>query len=417
MNIYDYFSSSDIANHCKGIGHVFNSLEMAVIIDISDRTIEEKYIAWREITTDYPDMPIPESDGFREEKESLHEYLKEYMAHTDKQISDFLIQRNDEIYSFYRYRETGIYDRDYDEDDGLYTTFEKVLEKLQEQQKWEKENNCAQKNDYRTIIKKQKIDSDEYHASVEIDLKKQLLSIYYRHDSKLYRGMDSLSEICIFIPTPFKKGDILIDRKGIPFAITDLLYWLDFYKKYPNGHCGWDMQAQGYFFHKNKFEWDHGFRINELRYFSGDLDGLNRFLVHVAKFLKEDVNCLHCLIGAHEKYSLEHRLDKIKNDPEMSYAFNNIEGINNTGNYINVSQGYNTVVTIRAKQDAFFDIACNYANIKTVESNIDEESITVNVDITKEDAVALITKHGNDVEILNPAEFVALNKRNNQNRV
>jgi len=413
MNIYDYFISPDIVKHCKEIGHVFNSLEMAVIIDISDKTIEEKHIAWHEIIADYPDMPIPESNGFREEKESLHEYLKEYMAHTEKQISDFLTQRNDEVYYFYRYRKTGIYDRDYDEDNGLYTTFEKVLEKLQEQQEYEKEHNCSKKNAYQIVIEKQKIDTDESHASVEIDSKKQLLSVYYKWDSELSLGMNSLSEICIFIPTPFEKGDILIDRKGVPFVITDLLYWLDNYKKYPNGHCGWDMQAQGYYFQKTKFEWDHGFIINELRYFSGDLEGQERLLVHVGKFLKGDTTCLHCLIGAYEKYNAEHRLDKIKNDRELAYVLNNIEGINKTGNLISVSQGYNALVTIRANKDAFFDIICNYANIKTVESNIDEESITFNVDITKEDVISLIEEHGDAIEILNPAEFLTLNKKDN----
>ncbi|MDR2572365.1 MAG: hypothetical protein LBD23_18995 [Oscillospiraceae bacterium] len=403
MNIYDYFSSLDIVNHCKEIGHVFTSLEMTVIIDISDRTIEEKHAAWHEIIADYPDMPIPESNGFDKGHDSLHEYLKEYMAHTKKQINDFMTPRKDEVYHFSTFRKIGLYDSDDKDDNGLYTTFEKVWENLQE---WENEYSCAWKDGYRAVVKKQKIDADEYHASVEIDSNMQLLSIYYKYDSGLSWGMNSLDEICIYIPTPFELGDILIDKIGKPFVLTDLLYWFDNYKNSPNGYCGWDMQAQGYFFHKGKFEWDHGFQINELRYFSGELEGQDRFLVHVGKFLKKDINCLHCLIGAHEKYALELRLDEINSDWQMVYVLKNIEGNNEASKSISISQGYNPPVTIRAKKDAWFEIISEYANVKTVGSDIDEETMTITVDITKKDAMDLVAKYGDNVEILHPADLV-----------
>jgi hypothetical protein len=64
MNIYSFFRSPDIATHCEKNGHELNSLEMAVIVDISDRTLKSKIVAWREIIAEYPDMSIPESNGF-----------------------------------------------------------------------------------------------------------------------------------------------------------------------------------------------------------------------------------------------------------------------------------------------------------------------------------------------------------------
>ena len=45
MNIYDYFHSNDIAEHCKKIGHVFSPLDMAVIIEKSDKPIRKKHAA------------------------------------------------------------------------------------------------------------------------------------------------------------------------------------------------------------------------------------------------------------------------------------------------------------------------------------------------------------------------------------
>lgn len=41
MNIYDYFKSADVAEHCKSIGHRFNTIEMSWIIDQSDKTINQ----------------------------------------------------------------------------------------------------------------------------------------------------------------------------------------------------------------------------------------------------------------------------------------------------------------------------------------------------------------------------------------
>ena len=42
MNIYDYFKSADVAEHCKSIGHRFNTVEIAWIIDQSDKTINQR---------------------------------------------------------------------------------------------------------------------------------------------------------------------------------------------------------------------------------------------------------------------------------------------------------------------------------------------------------------------------------------
>ena len=65
------------------------------------------------------------------------------------------------------------------------------------------------------------------------------------------------------------------------------------------------------------------------------------------------------------------------------------------------------------KHIAWHEIIADYPDMPIPESNIDEESIKFNVDITKEDVINLIAKHGDAVEILNPAEFLTLNKKDN----
>jgi len=97
MNIYSYIISPDIADHCQKIGHVFNSLEMAVIIAISEKTIKEKHAAWREIIADYPDMPIHDSLNF-DARESLHVFLRELITWEEKCITDFYATGDDVVF-------------------------------------------------------------------------------------------------------------------------------------------------------------------------------------------------------------------------------------------------------------------------------------------------------------------------------
>ena len=88
MNIYDFINSPDVAEYCQSIEHVFNSLEMAVIVALSRKTMKEKHAAWREIFTQYPDMPISERPWFSAQ-ESLHGYLRELVAHEINVYDEF----------------------------------------------------------------------------------------------------------------------------------------------------------------------------------------------------------------------------------------------------------------------------------------------------------------------------------------
>ena len=65
MNQYKYIESPENAAYCEKIGHVFSPLEMAVIIARNHKmTLVDRHTAWKEIMDDYPDMPIPASQGF-----------------------------------------------------------------------------------------------------------------------------------------------------------------------------------------------------------------------------------------------------------------------------------------------------------------------------------------------------------------
>ena len=99
MNIYSCIPSPDIAAHCEKIGHVFNPLEMAVIVAMCGKSLKEKHSAWREIISGYPDMPIHKSLNF-DAQESLHEYLRGLIAHEEKQIAEFYAPADGAVFHF-----------------------------------------------------------------------------------------------------------------------------------------------------------------------------------------------------------------------------------------------------------------------------------------------------------------------------
>ena len=72
MNIYKYFNSRDIAEHCKKLGHSFSGWDMALLISQSNHhTLQEKAQAWQEIIDTMPD----EYDN----GDSLHQFLRDYI--------------------------------------------------------------------------------------------------------------------------------------------------------------------------------------------------------------------------------------------------------------------------------------------------------------------------------------------------
>jgi len=99
MNIYNYILNPEIAAHCEKIRHTYNPVEMAVIIDRSNKTIEEKHNAYREIINEYPDMPITEKSNIKI-KDSLHNYLKELIIWEDECINFCTTDRTAKYYPF-----------------------------------------------------------------------------------------------------------------------------------------------------------------------------------------------------------------------------------------------------------------------------------------------------------------------------
>lgn len=120
MDIYSFINSPDIAAYCREINKVWTPFEMAVIIGRSERTMTDKHAAWRELITDYPDMPIPKNPQYWGDK-NLHQILSEEITYEERVLTLF---KTPEPGAVYRYT---VKWRDKDKhSDSVFTSFEKA---------------------------------------------------------------------------------------------------------------------------------------------------------------------------------------------------------------------------------------------------------------------------------------------------
>lgn len=99
MNIYEYFNSWDIAEHCKKLGHSFTGREMAYLIWQSNHhTLYQKIQAWEELINTMPDekhVDFEYADG-----SGLHYFLRKYITRLRKFIEEFQINTDNCVYSY-----------------------------------------------------------------------------------------------------------------------------------------------------------------------------------------------------------------------------------------------------------------------------------------------------------------------------
>jgi len=251
MNIYSYLCSPDIAAHCEKIGHVFNPLEMAVIVDMSNKTMREKHSAWREIIADYPDMPIRASKCFRA-RDSLHEYLLELIEYEESALSEFY----DSNYgNTFVYRPSLVFsDKSSSDNMYSYTTAEEA---------WKAIRANIDDFQFKEAITHARICRDyvleEYSGTyfcvpdeVWLNSTGDILMCNVEVEGYLNKP-DGLNTIFIHIPMPFEKGDLVEfvgdpDDNG-PCVLRDLPHWQQNYEKRLSGEMsdGSDMIAWIYF--------------------------------------------------------------------------------------------------------------------------------------------------------------------------
>ena len=305
LNIYDYFNSRDIAEHCRKIAHPFTAVETAYLVWHSNHhTLEDKHEAWQEIIDTLPDETFHPNWDF--DDHTLHSFLRTYIRLQNEFIADFCTTKEGYIYTY-----STLYKRhdQFMPDDIFFDSYEACLNALKVNELDDDTyDEIAKVKITRYRLYSSHISFRDAQEPESIVFDKQLRPIdiapvCVSEGEKRYLSPSyGFYEMWVAIPTPFRKGDIVMDvdiyddqcRKHLPFILDRIPYWR---KDADNGdNCeqeverllNWgvdwtDMQEGVYFQHDNgEIYWDHAFHYLDLEYYRDELVGTEKFLQTVS---------------------------------------------------------------------------------------------------------------------------------------
>ena len=203
-----------------------------------------------------------------------------------------------------------------DEYEDIYTTFKEVQKDIDNEIKKDEEQEIIS---FR-IRKREFLRNSKYNIGAEYKLnnerKLEMVNIYDFKSEWL-----DISNICLNIPTPFKKGDLLIatsktpfgegfvlNYERFPFVLDNLIFWnkrcLENFKR--GGGDSSDMEGIGYLINDyGELYSDNIFDYDSWEYFEEELEGIDRLLKPVSSLFKEEID-ITLFISAYEKIKQEH---------------------------------------------------------------------------------------------------------------
>ena len=316
IDVYNLINSKAISKHCRKINHKFNTEELAVLIFRNKRmNVDEKISAYQELISDYPDMEVIKRFNC-EHYDSVKDMIKEEITRI-QDLRKILEKDEEDVVYTYNYWSN---DKDKirggkDEYRDIYKTFKEVQKEIDNDLKEDEEKEIIS---FR-IRKRQFSKDSKYDIIAEYKLnenrKLEIVNIYDHTCEGLNIGY-----ICLNIPTPFKKGDLLVstsqtpfgeayvlDYERFPFVLDNLITWNDkFQKMLAKGNFdSSDMQGPGYLITEyGELDYDNVFDYDSWEYFEGNLQREERILKGISSLMKNEIG-VNLFIRAYEHIKSE----------------------------------------------------------------------------------------------------------------
>ena len=223
MNIFRFINSKDICGYLRELQYQFTVPEAAFLIYMS-RTVplKEKFHAWQEIINTMPDCSMKERFNMKAIP-SFHQFLEDYMALQKKMLAGFY-QQEKAVYTIEFYeKELGKNDW---VDLGLYfPDYQTAVSNLTE-------NWLEDDGEKIRITKHYFADGaikQEKELWIETDWQLNVLSLGEKDclsDSEIDIAI-TFEGMWFSFPTPFHRGDILVDQKDpdSPIVLQDISTW------------------------------------------------------------------------------------------------------------------------------------------------------------------------------------------------
>lgn len=271
MDIYPFIDSQAIREHLQKLDYGFCASEMAYLIWQSrKKTLEEKLRAWQELMETTADEEVF-SDRRRGTKISLHQVLRKYV-NTQKNRMEAFQDGKDCIY-FYGYEEDSFYE--YGEvskgvpwqirSERCFQDYKSCCEALGHEV--EEYRNTGRERGLRDLwIERYDLDGasecDVAHVDAGIGITRLNCRIVTEKEDVEIDFEDICQEMCVDIPTPFCRGDLVYhcghdDQK--PFVLDYINTW------------NWEKRLENGF---SEEEAEEGERERDLCFRSGDPSGM-----------------------------------------------------------------------------------------------------------------------------------------------
>ena len=231
--ILEFINSSTVYKHLIDIGYELDSLTAAFIVwQSKDHTLEEKEKAYNFIIENMPDMPIPAHE-YHSERESVHEFLREYMSTLSGYIKRFQLNTDRAVYDFSAFY--GAPDNQWIHDDNLYSSYEKVIDAAT-QFTFDDYDNFIESTPVLFRIRRRELDfeSGSDYLYLTPDFKSYKFSSETIMPDEDYETLHLFENLCLPIPHPFKKGDIICECAGkyaLPTYYNDTLVVTDYMRE------------------------------------------------------------------------------------------------------------------------------------------------------------------------------------------
>lgn len=303
MDIYNLINSKAIRDYCRKIEHQFNILELAVLIYRNKKmSVEEKISAYKELIAGYSDMKMIKK--YRPQNyDTVKAMIKGEIARIENLVNILKTDEQDVIYTYNYYcRNTynnGIVEGKYEYRD-VYKTLKEVKDLIKQDIKEDEEKEILSFAIRKRTISNAK-NKYEIRAEYLLDENRNLKLVnIYDFESEL-----DINMICLNIPTPFQKGDLLVattdtpfsegyilDNKRFPFVLDNLIIWRDnFQEALDRGsYDSSDMQGTAYLVSsEGKIYFDNVFNYDNWEYYEGELQGNERILKSISSLIKGQI--------------------------------------------------------------------------------------------------------------------------------
>ena len=282
---YDLINSKAIADYCREIKYGLNTEELAVLVYRNKRmSIEEKIEKYNDLINNYPDMEVMYRVNCKPYK-SVKTMIKKEINRLQKLSEELTKEEPDCVWGWNEYYSDFCFQ-------NMFSSYHETINDI-EFQMYDIEEFHITKKYFNNL--KAEIDAEYIIENKEIILNNitQLGSTY-----------EDIDQIFVYLPTPFKKGDILynpkktrrgIDDKGVTFVLESLYTWRkDIKVKLALGECdSSDMIANGYYmsgYEKMEITLGHMWDYDSFEYFNQELFGRNRLLKAISSLLKEQIS-------------------------------------------------------------------------------------------------------------------------------